>query len=293
LDESIAYFEQALASDPRNIVLLDDAALTYAMLRQFPVAIKLYDRALDVVPNDPELMALKASMYQAEGNLQESAKLLIDVDERTASGMAFERKLNQLRLERNHAEAIRLVQARRAQLPSAFEMESGTFAPADALKILYMFHLAFAQRLVGDAAGAKVTAKQLRNTVETDCKEQPDDPVPEVKLALADALLGERDAALREAEHAIMLSPNSKDGVPGSEIMLSPGPALEELLALTHTVLGENSRAISTLKRLLKTPYGSFIYDTPITPALLRLDPLWDPLRGDPTFQKLCEEKQP
>ena len=73
-----------------------------------------------------------------------------------------------------------------------------------------------------------------------------------------------------------------------------PGPAYEELLALIQTVLGENSRAISTLTRLLKTPYGSFIYGpAPVTPALLRLDPLWDPLRGDPAFQKLCEEKQP
>jgi hypothetical protein len=57
---------------------------------------------------------------------------------------------------------------------------------------------------------------------------------------------------------------------------------------------GENSRAISTLTQLLQTPYGGWMYSlAPITPALLRLDPLWDPLRGDPAFQKLCEEKQP
>ena len=56
-----------------------------------------------------------------------------------------------------------------------------------------------------------------------------------------------------------------------------------------QTILGETSRPISTLARLLKTP--SFASHTPITPALLRLDPLWDPLRTDPAFQKLCEEK--
>src|SRR4029077_18640558 len=137
-------------------------------------------------------------------------------------------------------------------------------------------------------------AGQLRNTVEPDTKEQPDTPHPEVELALADALLGERDSALREAERAIMLSPNSKVGVPASAIMLSPGGAYEEILALIQTVLGENSRAISTLTRLLQTPYGSLIYGkAPVTPALLRIDPLWDPLRADPAFQKLCEEKQP
>jgi serine/threonine-protein kinase len=104
-------------------------------------------------------------------------------------------------------------------------------------------------------------------------------------LALADAVLGERDSALREAERAIKLVPSAKD---------ADRPDYEEILALIQTVLGENSRAISTLTRLLKTPYGSFIYGpVPVTPALLRLDPLWDPLRGDPAFQKLCEEKQP
>ena len=63
--------------DPRNVELLDETAFTYAVLRQFPAALKLLDRALDIVPNDPELMAFKAAAYQAEGNLQEAAKLLV------------------------------------------------------------------------------------------------------------------------------------------------------------------------------------------------------------------------
>jgi tetratricopeptide (TPR) repeat protein len=268
----LARASQGRGSPPE---LLVGAAATYAMLRQFPVAIKLYDRALDVIPNDPELIALKAAMYQAEGNLQEAAKLLIDVNEGTTSGTAFGAKLCQLRLERNHAEAIRLLQARGAQVPSA----------CDAFEML---HLAFAQRFVGDAAGAKVTAEQVRNTLESLCKEQPDIPNLEVELALADAVLGERDSALRERERAIMtLDPIGKTSD-------SDRLALEELLALIQTVLGENSRAISTLTQLLETPYGSLIYGpAPVTPALLRLDPIWDPLRGDPAFQKLCEEKQP
>ena len=70
------------------------------------------------------------------------------------------------------------------------------------------------------------------------------------------------------------------------------GPGFEENLALIQTMFGENSRAISTLTQLLQTPYSSWLYGpAPITPALLRLDPIWDPLRGDPAFQKLCEEK--
>jgi hypothetical protein len=73
------------------------------------------------------------------------------------------------------------------------------------------------------------------------------------------------------------------------------GPGLEENLARVEMIFGENSRAISTFARLLQTPYYNFFYSpvTPLTPALLRLDPTWDPLRTDPAFQKLCEEQQP
>ena len=72
------------------------------------------------------------------------------------------------------------------------------------------------------------------------------------------------------------------------------GPRHEESLAVIQTMLGENKRAISTLARLLQTPYNRFLYlGTPVTPALLRLDPLWDPLRADPAFQRLRAERQP
>jgi serine/threonine-protein kinase len=97
------------------------------------------------------------------------------------------------------------------------------------------------------------------------------------------ALIGEKDSALKLAERAIMLLP-TKDPL--------WGPQLEEDLSVIQAIFGESSRAISTLTRLSVTPYGSSLYaPAPITPALLRLDPLWDPLRADPAFQKLCQEK--
>ena len=102
-NESVAYWEEALALDPRNPELLSNAAFTYAILRQFPTALKLYDRALDLVPNDLDLMAIGHPAYQAQGNLHERGKLLMDVDAQTPSGIAFGAKLAQLRLERNHA----------------------------------------------------------------------------------------------------------------------------------------------------------------------------------------------
>ena len=96
--------------------------------------------------------------------------------------------------------------------------------------------------------------------------------------------LDEKDSAQKLAERAIMLMPPAKDAL--------SGPGLEENLAAIQAIVGENSRAISTLTRLLQTSYDSWLYSpAPITPALLRLDPIWDPLRADPAFQKLCEEK--
>ena len=274
-DENIAYFEQALTLDPRNVELLVDAAGTYTELRQFPVALKLYDRALDIVPNDPRLMVTKAFIYQAQGNLQEAAKLLTEADAQSPSPRIFRAKITQLRLERNLGEAVRLLQARQTQFHFTSEID----------KAVDQLFLAGTQRLAGDTASAKATAEQARNTLGQLYKDQPDNADLAAPLAVAYAWLNQKDSALKEAERAITLSQSAKDAV--------EGPDLEENMALVEMIIGENSRAISTLTRLLQTPYSGSIYGTPVTPPLLRLDPLWDPLRADPAFQKLCEEKQP
>ena len=91
-DQSVAYWEQALALDPRNVELLNLAAETYDLLRQFPTALKLYDRVLDITPNDPDVMASKAHIYQAQGNLQEAARFLSQIDGQTPSEVLFTRR---------------------------------------------------------------------------------------------------------------------------------------------------------------------------------------------------------
>jgi len=274
-DESIAYWERGLALNPRNTALLTEVAFTYAALRQFPKAEKLYDRALKVIPNELSLMALKASIYQAEGNLQEASKSLVQINIETNSDVAVRIKLTQMRLERN-PEGARLMQGREARLQFASGIEKGS----------KQVGLALGQRVAGDIAHAKTDAEQARNTLEPLKKDQPDNAFVAAALAVAYALLDEKDVALNEAERAIKLLPSNKDRL--------SGPALEENLALVETILGEKSRAIESLRLLLQTPYGGWLYSpTPITPSLLRLDPIWDPLRTDPAFQKLCEEKQP
>jgi TolB-like protein/cytochrome c-type biogenesis protein CcmH/NrfG len=273
-DESIAYWEEALALDPRNVEFLNQTAITYTMLRQFPTALKLHDRALDIVPNEPGVMAAKANIHQAEGNLEQAGKFLSQINAQTPSENALVIKMTQLRLERNYAEAIQFLQARLAQFHSASETD----------KAITQAVLAVTQRLAGDTAGAKVAAEQAHNTLEQLCKNQPDSALFAALLSLANSALGEKNSALKEAERAIKLLPSAKDRV--------HGPAREEILALIQTMFGENNGAISTLTRLLQTSYSGWLYAaTPVTPALLRLDPFWDPLRSDPAFQKLCEEK--
>ena len=275
-DETIGYYEQALALDPRNIELLIGAAANYSDLRKFGAALKLCDRALDIQPNDSALMAFKAGIYQGQGNLEEAAKLLPDVNADNPSLFVFGAKVNQLRLERNLSEALRLLKARVAQYHFGAELEKGAFT----------VFLAFAQHEAGDSAGAKITAEQARNTLEPICKTQPDNDFAATCLSQAYALLGDRNSALKEAERAIALKPSAEYG--------ASSPGLNENLALVRTIIGENTGAISILAPLLEVPYssGSSLYGTPITPALLRLDPTWDPLRADPAFRKLYEEKR-
>ena len=276
-DESIAYYEQTLTLDPRDWSLLMDAAWTYTMVRQFPAALKLYDRVLDMTPNDRDVMASKAGIYQAQGNLPEAAKLLSEINSQTSSEDSFRVKITQLRLERNYGEAIRLLQARQGQFHFGVEYEKAT----------EQVHLALMHHLAGDTSGTTMTGEQARNTLVRLYGDQPEDEFDAELLSQTYAVMGEKEVAVKQAERAR----TARDAGPKDAIS---GPRAEENLALIQTIVGNNNGAISTLAQLLQTPYNSWLYiPAPITPAFLRLDPLWDNLRGDPAFQKLCEEKQP
>ena len=122
-DESVAYWEQTLALDPRNTEWLTNAAETYAMLRQFPAALKTYDRLLDIVPNEPDTVASEARIYQAEGNLEQAGKLLAGVNAQTPSIIAFLTKMDQLFLERHFDDAIRLIHDRLTEFRDLSDIE--------------------------------------------------------------------------------------------------------------------------------------------------------------------------
>ena len=139
-----------------------ESAVTYAAPRQFPAALKLYDRLLDIMPNDPDIRITKARIYQAQGNLAEAARCLSEIDWQTINDQNFIVKITQLRLERNYREAIRLVEARLVQFHFNSQYDKGR----------EQIRLAWIQRFAGDTAGAKATAKQALSAFEQPFKDQ-------------------------------------------------------------------------------------------------------------------------
>jgi tetratricopeptide (TPR) repeat protein len=147
------------------------------------------------------------------------------------------------------------------------------------------FWLGWAQEVAGDLPAAQESWRQARSELEPFIKEQPENVSLLGDLSLTNMGLGDKAAALALSERAMAVLPIEKDALDG------PGPI--EILARVAARMGEPDRAIAALEKLLSIPYNSQWRNTPLTPALLRLDPMFDPLRNDPRFQKLCQGKQP
>ncbi len=144
----------------------------------------------------------------------------------------------------------------------------------------YRYLLAWSYQLAGDAAAARAEYEAARDAMEILLKAQPDTPELFMYLGLTYAGLGDRPAALRAAEATIALRPASSDH--------STGPGFEENRARVHAQLGDADAAISEIAQLLTTNYLG-PERVILTPASLRLDPIWDPIRADPRFRALSQ----
>jgi serine/threonine protein kinase/tetratricopeptide (TPR) repeat protein len=271
-DRSDAYFNEAERLDPRNVLLLTQHSLSLIVVRRFAEALRRLDQVLDITPDDVDTSVIKASIAQAEGDLPRAAALLAPLHPNPRDVGALQIQTYQAILERHPASIIPQLKELLAKVDPAMGFLNGELR----------LWLGRAQELAGDHAGAEETWRQVRSELEPLLKEQPQNAELICVLALANMGLGDKPAALALAEQAMAATPVEKDVV--------NGPFPIEVLARVAAQTGEADRAIATLEKLLSTPYFGAFTNTPLTPALLRLDPMFDPLRNDPRFQKLCED---
>jgi serine/threonine-protein kinase len=272
---SESYFNEAERLDPRNVRLLTEHALSYIDLRRFPEALRKLDQVLNITPDDVDTLAFKAGIAQAEGDLPRAAALLAPLHPNADVTLALETQVYQAILERQPAPMIARLKEILAKPDPALGYINGELR----------FWLGWAQEVAGDHAAAQETWRQARSELESFLKEQPENYILIGDLALTNMGLGDKAAAMALVERAMAAVPIEKDAV--------DGPLPLEILARVAASMGETDRAISALQKLLSRPaYSALGENISLTPALLRLDPMFDPLRNDPRFQKLCEEKQ-
>ena len=269
-DRSESYFNQTERLDPRNVNLLGQHAQLYIELRRFPEALRKFDQVLDIMPGDVDTLAAKAAIAQAEGDLPRASALLALIHPPADDPQALETQVYQAILERRPAQIIPRLTEILAKPDPALGSITGELR----------FYLGWAQDVAGDHAAAQESWSQARSELEPFLKEQPENFGLMGNLALTSMGLGDKAAAFKLIERAMAVIPIEKDAV--------AGPIPIEILARVSARMGEPDRAIAALEKLLSIPYdGALAQNVPLTPALLRLDPMFDPLRNDARFQLL------
>ncbi|PYL29490.1 MAG: hypothetical protein DMF45_05585 [Verrucomicrobia bacterium] len=268
--ESNASLEKAAILNPKDSWVLQNLALSYATLRDFGAANKTIDRGLKVSPDNLGLWEIKAKLAVAEkGDLSVSEKAFqaaksIPMNDETKLRIAGGR-VDVFLLERKYQEALQ----------EAESLSDGLLSGIPQALCGKYYLIGFARKALHDEAGARAALLKAKDLVEVLLKQSSDSPDLHIQLAKVLAYLGEKDAALTEARRATEILPESKDAF--------GGPEITEGVAEVYATVGENARAIELLEGLLGRP-------SPVTVALLKLSPAWDPLRKDPRFQALIDK---
>ena len=266
-DDTRPLFAQAVDLNPQDVFLLADAGFNLSCMRDGPGSRQLIDRALNLSPGNPGLLSLKAQAWLLDGNVAEAQKTLEQAQPEAGDTQTLSTITNCAILARKCDRALGIVKAQ-LQTPEKLGIRIGSVENL----------LGDLLRLSGDTRGASEAYSSARQAYETAFGSQPNNADFESGLSWACAGLGDKESALKYARQAIDLLPTSKDGL--------LGPGYEDNLARIQARFGDKDDAIAGLQHLLATNYSG----PPVTPAQLKIDPDWDKLRGDPRFEKLCQE---
>jgi len=265
--ESTANLEKAVSLNPNDPWPLQNLTFNYQMLRNFGAANKTIDRALAIDPTGLEPLDVKAKLVLAEnGDFSAAEKGFATLQ---SIPLTKEQKLkvglwrtNVFLLERKYPDALKQAEELPVDIPASL---SGHL-------IGKYYFMGCAQKGLGNEAAAREAFLKAKAFLETELKRTPDDAEQQVALARILAWLGEKDAARAAAQKAMELRPESKDAF--------GGPEIAESAAEVYAILRDSDRAIELLDGLLSRP--SFL-----TVPFLKVNPIWDPVRGDPRFQAL------
>jgi TolB-like protein/Flp pilus assembly protein TadD len=268
--ESTANLEKAVSLNPKDTWPLQNLAFNYQMLRDFDAANRTVDRGLLINPDAIGLWEIKVKLAIGEkGDLSVYERAL---EKAKSSRMSDDERLkmagaeaNLLLLQRNYQQLLQLGQ----------QFKDDLFASVPGSLALKYFSIGVAQKGLGDEAAARTAFVNAKNILEEQAKQKPDDAELHVQLAKMLAWLGEKDAAISEAQRAMDLQPESKDAF--------EGPHISEQAAQVYTILGDKPHAIELLDGLLSRP-------SEVTLQTLKVDPAWDSLRNDLAFQALFEK---
>jgi TolB-like protein/Tfp pilus assembly protein PilF len=265
--ESTANLEKAASLNPKDTWPLQNLAFNYQMLRNFDAANKTVDRALQIDPQAFSLLGTKAKLAIGEkGDLSVGEKLL---EKAKSFPMTSEERLNMIG---GHANLLLAERKYQEVLQLGASVPDDSFAAVPGSLAFKYFPIGIAHKALGDDAAARAAFLKAKTILEEQLKQKPDDADLRVQFAKLLAWLGEKDAAIAEAQRAMDLRPESKDAF--------EGPRITEQAAQVYAILGDNARAIELLDGLLSRP-------SEVTSQSLKLDPAWDPLRNDPAFQAL------